>query len=168
MGQKKHQNTQLTAGFTACRKETLRLRISFDLFSPCGHTVLCNIIIIMCLLLLNEGVWWARIAVRTAVLPLSSSFPYVSRSVPSVCHSELRTAGWEVGCTLGAHEASQDQAAEKRKTFLCIHEYHFSAREREKRTKPEVNGFSISSRLPLSLLRPLVAARDQNKQNKWL
>lgn len=74
-----------------------------------------------------------------------------------MCRSELRTAGWEVGCTLGAHEARQDQATERKETFLCIHEYHSSERERRTKTT-EVNDFSVSSSVLLCLLCPLVVA----------
>lgn len=64
----------------------------------------------------------------------------------------MRTAGWEAGCTLGAHEARQDQAAERKETFLCIHEYHSSRRDTRTKTS-EVNGFSLSSSASLGLLQ---------------
>lgn len=70
-----------------------------------------------------------------------------------------------IGCTLRAHKARQDQAAQRKETFLCIHEYNF--RQRGRRTKsPEVNDFSVSSSALLRRLCPFVEA--QNKENKQL
>lgn len=85
---------------------------------------------------------------HTFPLPL----PYRRYDVPLMCHTEMRTAGWEAGCTLGAHEARQDQAAERKETFLCIHEYHSSRRDTRTKTS-EVNGFSLSSSATLGLLQ---------------
>ena len=67
-------------------------------------------------------------------------------------------------CTLGAHEARQDQAAERKETFLCIHEYHSDERARRKKTA-EVNDFSVCSSVQLRLPCPLVDARSETRKS---
>lgn len=121
-------------------------------------------LLIKCLLLFNQSALYTWTWLSS---PSQAPLPYMRHDVALMCQSELRTAGWEVGCTPGAHEARQDQAADRNETFLCIHEYHSSERERGRRTKEttEVNDFSVSSRVRRRSLRPLVVAMFKTRKS---
>lgn len=79
--------------------------------------------------------------VNMASTPASPPLPYVRHDVPLMCHWELRTAGWEVGRTLRAHEARQDQAAQREEAFLCIHEYHSGERQTKNKEHRKLMAF---------------------------
>lgn len=156
------------AGFTAYIWTYLELQsfsaMQFSFFPPKQSCILMLIIIdrlyvadystITFLLLFSE---WTVYTWTWLPSPSQAPLPYARRDAPLMCRSELRTAGWEVGCTLGAPKARQDQATERKETFLCIHEYHSSERERRTKTT-EVNDFSVSSSVLLCLLCSLVVA----------
>lgn len=138
-----------------------------SIFIPSNHAFLCqssvglnlaHYNIVACVSLFSE---WTFIYLNMAALPLWGFTPlYETWCTFNV----LRTAGWEVDCTLGAHKARQDQAPERKETFPCIHEYHSSQGGR--RTKPtEVNDFLYLQESAASLL-PFCSPQVPKKKNK--
>lgn len=89
--------------------------------------------------------------------PSQDLLPCMRHDVPLMCHSEFKTARWEVHHNTGSPQGTPRSRYRERKTFLCIHEYHSS--ERGRRTKAtEANDFPVSSSVPLRFLCPLVVA----------
>lgn len=84
---------------------------------------------------------------HTFPLPL----PYMRYDVPLMCHTEMRTAGWEAGCTLGAHRHAKIKLRRERR-HSCAYMNIIPAGETQEQRPLKLMAFSLSSSVSLGLL----------------